>query len=327
MLENSEYWGDPGAALYNAYKENVILGNTCLEIFGPQTVDLKARTSAPVVLMWVETLAKMARTPFKEITTATMIRLEDNQLFAGDLFEYVRGRERDLPLENEQPEGHSGELKVIDLHKRLGLDWQPGTYLVTVLLRDQSSNRLQMEFKQGESAYVDPAVEEYYAEQRSKPMQRSIWPDPGNPLPSYKSQNESPPLPDDVGIALECDRLTILRPESKAKVHGSFRLPVLAGDILPEPTIDGVGAVIPISLVITRSEARGATVLPLTVPIYGNIPSGGKAPVVTGYFNFNLLTISRVSVEPQTLFISAYYGESMVGPIPMALVADDQGKK
>lgn len=322
MLANNDYWGNPEAKLFGEFSEKISYGKTGFEIMGPGSVDLKAKKSVPLVLSWVETLAKIAKTPFRDIAAVTMIRLEDNKVFAEAAYEELRGVEY-VPLENEQPEGHDGELNLIDLRQRLEMDWKPGIFLVTALLRDQASNRIRMEFKHGEAAYVDPAVEEFLAKQRREPVLRAIWPAIGDPMPNYKVQEDSPSLPDDGGISLKCERLVVLDSAPAVKLQGSFRLPVFERDILPETTEDGVSAVIPISLVVTRSDTRGVTVLPLGVPIYGAIASGEEAPSVTGYFNFNLLSLGKISVFPQTFFISAYYGESMAGPVPVALVSED----
>jgi len=309
------------------FNDNVFDGRECFNIAGETDIDVNARKTAPLVVMWVAKLSEIVQTPFKNLTTLTAIRLEDSKVWSNPAFEIRKGSLPKFKPEMETAlEGHSGVLEAIDARDRLGIEWRSGHYIFTALLRDQYSNRLAVEFKQGAGAWVDPEVESFINEHYRKPVDRTVWPPAVTEdlLPGYRERSDSPNLPEEGNaIVLACDRVITMHQSANGKLIGSFRLPIRVRDILSKPTDDGATAVLPITLIITGSDSRGATKIPLAVPVYDRLISGNENQIATGHFALDLLSLPMMPDEIQTYFIYAFYGEYMGGPVVMGLVSPD----
>jgi len=201
---------------------------------------------------------------------------------------------------------------VLDPDDHQILDWQPSTYVITVLLRDQASNRVRVDLGQQAGAYHDEEVERFLAEQHAKAAAPVVSPKPGKPVPSYAAIEGSPAIPDQVGVVMAGDRVVVQAAGARAILRGAFRLPVRASEL----ATDG-SAVVGITLVVNASDQPQSGVLRLDAP--ATVTDG----VGTGYFAIDLIA-EGLAAEPQTYFVFAFSGELMAGPTPVALVAESR---
>jgi len=79
-------------------------------------------------------------------------------------------------------------------------------------------------------------------------------------------------------------------------------------------------AIVPITLVLTGSDRPAPVVLPLKLPSYDPVDRNADSAIVSGYFAIDLCKLSDIAAIEQTVFIYAFSGEVMVGPVPIALV-------
>ncbi len=155
------------------------------------------------------------------------------------------------------------------------------------------------------------------------------------------------PVPAD---AIKVEQAQESKPRPVLVLRGSFRLPALAAEIVrpqevttaevdgeeksdsgtreeeatgeqiaePKPT-----AVIGITLVLTGNEMPGPWKISLHVPSYDEIAPGEENPVVTGFFNVDLLTLDASIGFPQTFAIWAFSGKSVSDPVLTAIVTEE----
>jgi hypothetical protein len=83
-------------------------------------------------------------------------------------------------------------------------------------------------------------------------------------------------------------------------------------------------AIVTVNLLILGADDGHIATVALHVPVYGPIswePPDGELPLVTGFFDLNLLRMPGISRTPQTYFLFAFSGDLMAGPCPYALVS------
>jgi len=195
-------------------------------------------------------------------------------------------------------------------------------------MRDFLSNRARVKLENSPRSFNDPEVGKFLEARRGKSPPPEVAPPPGNPLPSYRKGDDSPAIPDEPGIKMTVERVVVLTDDSKCILRGAFRLPVLPHEVVkppadppqpnapPPPT-----AVMGITLLLAGAETPGPWVVRLDVPSYDPIDPAAEAPAATGYFALDLLA-AGVPRLPQTLFIYAFSGAILEGPLPAALIAE-----
>jgi hypothetical protein len=330
-ITDEEYWINP-------FKSRVQLENQLLDgkqeivaIGAPARVAVQDRETLPVAVLRTGKVDNIARNPFIRQAVIAAIDLSSDVVYAYKAV--VLDMSGPPPYEGPPLRGMSGEAFVIDARRQLGLPWNPGsTFLIHVIMRDRVTNRVRVELKKG--GYEDPAVTEYLR-QRSLRQQSSvgIYPPSAPPMvdpfqkeivtiPDYRDRTDSPPIPSEAGIVLQCDRVIEMRRPTSCVVRGSYRLSVQPRHVVPGavgvPRIDPYTAVVPITLLLTGSDTAVPRLFPLRVPTYDRVDV--KGGIVTGYFTVDLCSLKDFIDIPETFFIYAYSGEVLAGPVPMALV-------
>jgi len=224
-----------------------------------------------------------------------------------------------------------------ELRSCMNLPWRSGQFVLMAILRDRVSNKVPIELMRTEGAYNDLAVRNYERELRAKRNPPMIDPLPGTPLPSYRKSPQSPELKDGPGLIVEPQRIVDLKRDPRAIIRGAFRTTAMPEEILKpdylspfyleNPREQKPTAIVAVNLLMLGADDGQVVTLSLQVPIYGPIswtPPDGELPVVTGFFNLNLLRLPGVSRKPQTYFLYAFCGNLMTGPCPYALVTPEE---
>ena len=294
----------------------------------PRRVPIDQRQTLPAGIYYLGSIRELATVRLEKHGVITLMDVTHNRLSAvngGRTRPETDIIERKPVDPSKMAEGDMSTVLSVELRKLFGIPWKPARYLYTVLLRDKVSNRAEIELCQSASCYVDPEVVKYQEAQRAKVNAQAAQPRPGVPLPSYRRQPESPPLPEQPGLSVTAARLVDLDREPRWLVRGAFRLKPLPEETVkpgwtdpfytaraaePKPV-----AVVGITLLVTGADDGSFYVFPLQVPAFGRV-----GQVVTGYFALDALQLPNAPRKPQTYFIYAFSGETMAGPLASALV-------
>ncbi len=221
-----------------------------------------------------------------------------------------------------------------------GLPWEPGRHRLALIVREFLSNQVEVELEK-KVAFDDPEVSKFVEEQREKrpvfppkiypahPL-KAEWgdeaPDTAGWLPKYLEVEGSPPIPDEPGIELSVERVRLVSESARCVLRGSFRLPVLEGEIVmtggPDVGDAVATAVVPITLVVTASEAIGPFVFRLQLPSYDSVDLSDDPVLMSGQFTVDLISLG-LPKSAQTYFLTAFNGAHVSGPVPFAFVSED----
>lgn len=333
-IKDDDYWLDPWICrkalqrpLMQNREEGLLLG-------APAIVALNVHEEFPVALIRVAKLATLSKVPTRPTVIITAMDLGTSELRArlalpGAQFQEAAPGAPPAAKDSFSDDDSAmiSEGHTIDLSKRLDVPAVRGQHLVTAILLDQVSNRCRMKLSES-AGFDDPAVEEFVREHRAQKRKPSeIFPAVSEPHTSYRHEQDSPPIPIEVGISLAVPRVQIFNSKSRCVVKGSFRLPVSPQHLVKDDIAAGVvskappeSARVPVSLLITGSVDAAPQVVSLVIPSYEPVKSTGGETLALGYFSFDLCRLANLLVTPQTYFIYAFCGEYMTDPIPSAFV-------
>jgi hypothetical protein len=330
-LEDEAYWTDPWAnrkavqgPLMQAGKEGFVIG-------APQVVALDRRGTAPLAILrvrkaqggspvdfrasavlavWDHNLGKLrARPAFPKPPPAPVLRKPASPPSAkGDSF-------------SADATAMIAEASTLDLVSRLQLPLAGGEYTVSLLCLDQAANRCRVRFIDS-AAFHDAEAQAYMSALRAEASgPPRIDPEPGHGSVSYTPKPESPAIPVEGGIALDVQRVSVMRPDRQCLLHGSFRLPV---DASSRPAQTGPGhaatAIVPIGLLLTGSVRPEPIAINLNVPSYLPLESANGRVWAVGHFALDLGAFAELHGAVQTYFLYAFSGEAMSGPVLAAFV-------
>jgi hypothetical protein len=323
-LTNDDFWNNPFKSPPRIRPASEI------EIAAPDQVAIGTRETLPVVVHRAGRVSEMFKTSFPDLAVVSAIDVQRNVFFAG----FAVDRD-EVPLPRIPPEPAPGETLVdgktvqpyvVDARRATSLAWRPARYLLTVHLRGQDSNRVVTRVGAPPTAYQDPAVDEYVDARTVLAGPAPAWPDQAHELPTFHRREDSPAPPEGT-IALEVERVVVLRRASRAIVRGAFRLPLVKGDFVPPGPpghpVKRPHAILGIHLLVVGSEDATPLVLPIRVPIWDPPEAAGAVPMATGFFAFDLFTLLTPSTRGQTYFLHAFCREQMVGPVAMATITPD----
>jgi hypothetical protein len=342
-LSENDYWGD-FTWTSDQFSDFVAeTGFTGIRIDAPSLVAIEQRDTAPVVGYFSRTLRDDFELNAERQMIAVAVDLTSKRLRAGLALDTGKTPAPEPPPAGLDPgEGLTFTGFASDLRRQLDLPWEDRKYVVAFLLREHVSNAVRMELGPSPTAYRDPVVEQFLADQRK--VARIPPPGPVHPAPNPKSGviyeriSRSPEIPKEPGIVLSVERVAVARRGSTCLCFGSFRLPVtFAETVRPDPEtgeLPEVGdrqakAVVPLTLVVTGSARAGPWILEFRVPSYDSVslPKTPPAPdqevgVVTGQFAIDLFSHPGMPRNPMTYFITAFGGGLVSGPFCTAVVTE-----
>lgn len=266
-----------------------------LLVDAPSQVNLASQSTLPVEIHHLGAIRELAATRFDRFGVVTAMDVTANRLHA------VNGRELDQDDDlieapprdvRKLPEGDMSTTYAPELRSLLSLPWQPGRYRITALLRDQVSNRADVDLVGG-------------THEAQAPLTVSPPPEPN--VATYQAHPNSPDLPQTPGISLRLTRIVDLRKAWKWPVYGAFRLrPELRESA-------GFETVIGVHILLSGANDGSLDVIHVAAPALRL-----SADVATGYFSLDLMALT-VLRAPQTYFVTVFSGEHMTAPMPTAL--------
>jgi hypothetical protein len=335
VIEPNEFWSDP---LKNARKlQGELMGRNreALLIDAPPEINVEARDRVPVVVLRTAKIVNAAGSPFARTAVLTAVDLDNNYTYA-DLAITPTGRQTDeqdeAPREPLQ-EGMIGEVFALDARPTLNLPWKPARFIVTLIMRDAATSRLPVRLMESESGYKDPEVAKFREQERLRPDVPAAWPAPDPRTAVYEAGPGSPPVPENAGIAMAAPRIVQIDEKQPCKLSGSFRLPILPKHVVPRGKAPGAAellaqyrakypdptGIVPITLVATGSKVAVPFLWRLMVPTFDKIDPT-RPGLVTGNFTVDLENLGNIKGIQQTLFVYAFSGEIMSGPVMIGIV-------
>jgi hypothetical protein len=284
-----------------------------LHLWAPATVGLDERTSLQVVVGITGTVAELARFAFLERAFVVAVDLATGTPHTARLAG-GGGLTRLAPTPGFEgglgttTGAHCAQVARCPLWDATVPAWPPGRYRLTAVAADRVSNDAIVEVARSMST-IDPAV--LQAEAASS--MPSVWPhpDPEGGLPRYAAHDWSLPLPADPGVHLHAERVVRAGPGDAVQLEGAVRARALdAYRVL-------FGALVPVTLVITGSEAPGPLVVPMRVPSFDRRVASGEAGL-TARFAVDLLRLAPLAAA-QTYFVHAFTADAHGGPQAIAV--------
>ena len=298
-----------------------------LLVDAPRRVPIDLRRTFPAAVYHLGSIRDLSVSTFEKRGLVTAMNVTDNHLYVatGRSFNPDTDVIEATPINAANlPDGDMSAVASLELRKGLQLPWAPARYLLTALLRDQASNRAQVELCRSPACYVDPEVTKYLDAERAKLNPGEIYPRPGERLPSYRRLPDSPPMPAQ-GIEMSATRVSDQRLGQPMLVRGSFRLTPTASEwVKPGWTDPSVSArpneprplaVVTVWLLVTGADDGSVSVYPLRVPSWQR-----DGDTCTGHFALDLRQLRGGPVQPQTYFVYAFSGVHLAGAVPAALV-------
>jgi hypothetical protein len=313
-FRSGDFWSDTAKTRDEVHQRLIDEDFIGLIIDAPTQVNIDERQTLPVIGWRSAAMWQAQRTNFQKFALITALQVRTGRLLANRA-QVQRNFSEVIPDDDGDPgEGMILSEFDLDLRERLpDLPWEQDRYLLTVILQEQISNRLAVDLVSARGR-VSGRLDE-------RPTQTLI-PPPGDPLPSYRVQRDSLPLPKKAGIDLFSERGPITT-DARCVIRGSYRLPLLRQHLLSLRTSiltegceeSDLEAVVPLTLLLTGSEAPGPFLIPMHVPSYNNLDSDSLVPQVTGTFALDLFETEALRHrEPQVYYLYAFSGEIMGGP-------------
>lgn len=323
-LTREDFWRDP-YRMRDAIEDDLLTRQEAKTIVDlPAIVPLEVHDTTPLVVMRVASNEALSRIPFRSHAIVTAVDLTRNRAYANLAID-PRLRMQQQPSD-ATPAGWGGEAFVVDLRERLNLPWQPGQYLVTLLLQNEASPRLR-------TVFVSSSGAEAIDVQSQLPL---LKPPPGPRFPADQRDDQTPPIPTDVGIELVLPRTKQIDDRAPTLLRGSFRVPLRPHHrVVPGPDADRLfqqlgedaprpTAVVPMMVVATGSASPTPFVWQLVLPVFEEVEA--KSPIVGGTFVVNLDELANVRGVEQTLFVYAFSADAMAGPVPVAFTRSAPGR-
>jgi hypothetical protein len=300
-----------------------------LLVDAPAKVPIDQRQTLPAGIYHLGSIREVSTVPFKRFGVFTAMNATENQLHVAGGRSFDQDDdiiEAPQPADaSKYPAGDMSATESVELRSVMQLPWEPSRYLLTAVIRDKVSNRAAVELCQSASCFVDPEVVKYREAERAKVNPKAVEPQPGSPLPSYRSLAESPAIPEQPGIQFTTTRVVDQRRDEPWAIHGAFRLKALPHELVKagwsdpyysqRPANTRPAAVITVWLMMTGANDGSVFVFPLRVPAWTR---AGEA--FTGYFAFDLKQMQGAPTDAQTYFLYAFSGENMGGPIAAGVV-------
>jgi hypothetical protein len=296
-----------------------------LVLDAPRRVDLGLRQTLPAICLRIGPQRALL-----DVDLGARGFLVGVDQLSGELRWNVLGREDKAPepvLKDVDLDafGPSGEVLVVDAREKLQLPWRPGRLLLYAVVRERITAPCEVELVA--DGFHDEEVARFIDERRRAASPDRVFPAANARRPRYRPLPESPPVPDEVGVAAVVKRVTLLEEQDPLRLYGSFRLRVEALDrtdparkVLGVPPGEQPTAIFPITLLVVGSRTKTPRVHRLRVPSYDPAPAEGEEAVLTGHFELGLARAGLIADEPQTLFVYVFSRGVGCGPFPIGLV-------
>jgi len=217
-----------------------------------------------------------------------------------------------MPPEPGEKAYFSHEQLAYDVGERVPeLPWRAGEVIVRAIVLSKATNAARVKLSPAIDT-TDPDVRKFLESARPHD-ERGPWPppQPGQALPSYVRDAETPAPPQTQGLSIIVPRVARVNGEPVV-TRGSFTLR------LPRGT-----RVVPVTLLLTGPATPDPEVIRLRVPVADVFDAEHERPLTHGHFAVDLAGLEGMPRVAQDYSVWAFAGEHMTGPLPLTLVSDE----
>jgi hypothetical protein len=320
-LPDEHFWADPLEHQVEVSLDLVRSKALGVLLDGPGRVDLSRRGSLPLVVAQVATFADFDRADVGRHGVLSAVEVESGQAHAAPLQDQDMAPAGPAGQATPPKKGVGAQMWFAQARTRLGLPWSAGRWLLTVHVGDRASGRLEVLLERPVAPADAAAVAELLVEERRRRLQ--AWPEA-----ALRGEDDAaaPPPPEQPGVALELDRVTVLRAGAPVAARVSFRLPAGPQDRPLEgaevPDAPGARAVLPVTLLVIGTQLVEPRLFPLRLPSTDD-PAASDG-LVTGRAVVDLRRLPGFVGKPQTYHAWALAGEQLAGPVAFTLLSEEQ---
>lgn len=339
-LDDDDFWDNPTKNKKRLMKGLMKAKRSGVVLDAPLHVPTPDRKTLPVAGIHVRTLRENYQIDQEKHLLAVAVDTDDNTVRVGvALGTGKTPGARPVPPQEDPGEGFVGNMFVCDVAQQLGVPVE-GRHAVTMMVREYLSNTCTFAVGPSMHAFEDEEVRRYVEARRAAqhpPEVRGVWPplprisgaitralqgEP-DPFPNYKQREDSPAIPDQVGINFTIDRVVEAIPGRRCLLRGAFRLPVTAHERvgfdpqtgrLRDVGCPGATAVVAIHLIATGTSLTGPFVFPLRVPSFDAVDPN-RDTTATGFFNIDLFGLDSMPKLAGTYFFTAFSRDVTHGPV------------
>jgi hypothetical protein len=320
-MSDEEFWTNPEKNLSELAGHRVLSEIAGIVADSPKTIVLSQRQKWPYLVLQTGDTEALYKVPFAEHAIVTAYSPTEDVLYAARAVPRMGPKKPPRPMPSP---GFSSSSRNIDVRAALGMPWRSGRYILTAVVRDQTSNRVSVDLVSSIAAYDDQEVQKFLAAREAQQPPRAVSPPLNDARVSYERTRTSVELPVDPAVSLRAARVVEALPDAKALLQGSFRLPVRPSDVISKDAIGlahpDITAVVPISLLVIGSEDAVPEVLRLVVPSFLPTSQRDGKSFATGFFSVDLAQMGSFMQRPQTYFIYAFANQFMTPAALMAIV-------
>lgn len=320
-ISDEDFWSNPDKNLSKLAGTRVRSDISGIISDSPKKIPLDQRQEWPYLVLQTGDTEELYKVRFADHAIITAFCPVEAVLYAAKAVSRMGPRVPPGPFPSP---GFTSTFKNINARAALGIPWRNGRYILTTLIRDQTSNRVSVDLVSSLANYEDQEVQKFLAAQERQQPPRLVSPPLGDIRVSYEKTDKSPLLPLDPALTLSIDRVIEALPEAKALLRGSYFLPVRTSDVIAQDAARSspqkVSAVVPISLLVVGSDDAIPEILRLVVPSFKPIINRSGSQFAAGYFSIDMAQMGSFMQRPQTYFIYAFAGEVMTPATLMAVV-------
>jgi hypothetical protein len=329
-LEDSEFWSEPWRTRKEIERPIFASRKSALLFDAPKRVAVDVRKTLPVLVSRVGRTADERAASLRDFAILVASDLDSGRGFAAQAVEPpVRSYEKPEPGE-VSPTAMAAIAFGLDARQRLDLPWRKSRLSLSLIVREQLADALSVELGSSPGAFQDPEVEKHRLAEQMKAPFPAVHPRPSESIPAYGRVEGAPQVPEEPGIVLAGERVVKASSKGPLILRGAFRLSVPAplvvapgerARLLEESIGDRPlpAALVPLLLVVTASRDPVPFAWPLTVPSWD---FDGKT--AAGQFAVDLDEGANLRSPDRTLFLYAFSGAQRFGPLPIALVGEDE---
>lgn len=224
-IPEADFWRDPRRTQTAVSDRLLDDGFRGVLVDAPRSVETTRRDRLPLVLARAATYAELRGPSFEERAILVGVRLPSNQTCVGRAFPLKESLPRP-PRSGKPPRGALVSVFDTDARAQLpGLPWRRGEVVLTVIFRDQVSNRVTTALTaDGVGLEDDPAVQRFLARQDAA-FPQPVWP------PEGEAARWGPPEgaqdPEGPGLHLEVERSVVVprRGDARCVLRGAIHVP------------------------------------------------------------------------------------------------------
>ena len=157
-MSDEEFWSNPDKNLSMLAGTRVRSSKSGLLADSPKTVPVRQREQWPYLILQTGDTLELYKVPFADHAIVTAYSPAEGVLYAARAIPQMGPRGTSGPMPSP---GFSSNFENIDARAVLGIPWRNGRYILTTVIRDQTSNRVSVDLVSSLAEYADQEVQKF----------------------------------------------------------------------------------------------------------------------------------------------------------------------